>query len=277
MRRRQPDLYAEPLLVTKRKLLAAGGITLLLCGATTFLLTGNGKSHAGAPTPVAKPAPEASGAKEQSSRRVFGSLEYQAATYDNERAGYAAFRRYTDDFCDALKAELEAQMEREHLTEAEVRELTYFAMLAKTSLDWDGVEEVTGHAIHPNARRYTEEAMVEASQKMKHDLREKVAAGADEKSRRETIDRIEREYLDQYNHLTGMDDGLLDYMLWQYVQEHPSQDPVAELDVPTGPGEHQVNRHLNELPPPPPPPPGSEAPPPPAVEDHDGTTGTKKN
>jgi hypothetical protein len=135
-------------------------------------------------------------------------------------------------------------------------------MLAKTSLDWDAVEDATGHPIQPNARRYAEDALFEESEAMKTALRAQVAAGADEVARKETIDRIEQAYLDRYFHLTGMDAEMLDWLLWQYVQEHPepsADDPDSMPSAPA-PGTVSTDRHLGELPPPPPPP--ADAPPP---------------
>ena len=250
--------------MNKNKLLVAGALVLLIGTGATLLLTGRGEASADAPASTGPTArATTTPPKVDTSRRVVGPPEYQAIAADAINAGAAAFRAYTDDYVDAVKAELQAQMAKEHLSEGEVRELTYFGMLAKTSLDWNAVEAMTGHPIHPNARRYAEDAMFDASSKMTKELRAEVAAGGDEAARKATIDRIERDYLDQYFHLTGMDADLLDWMLWQYVHDHPGEPPVEDIagsaPQPSRSG-GKVNRHLEALPPPPPPP--EDSPPP---------------
>ena len=263
MRARVVDQHPEPLLVRKRTIIAAAALVLLVGGGTTLFVT-RGETQSRTESSTDEPATRRMAQAPRtlgSSRRVIGPPEYQTAIADAVNAGAIAFRAYTDDFCDAVKAEVEAQMAREKLTEAEVRELTYFGMLAKTSLDWNAVEAITGHPIHPNARRYAQDAMFEASSEMKRELRAQVEAGADETARRATIERIERAYLDKYNHLTGMDADLLDMLLWQYVQEHPSES-IADVVAANQPayGANTVDRKLNYLPPPPPPP--ADSPPP---------------
>ena len=246
----------------KRTLLAAGALVLLLGAGTTLVVASGGRSAADSTADATTAVTPKTAPKLGVSRRVIGPPAYQTVVAEATNAGAAAFRAYTDDFCDAVRAEIEAQMAREKLTEAEVRELTYFGMLAKTSLDWQAVETITGHAIHPNARKYAQDAMFEASSEMKSELRAQVAAGADEAARRATIERIERGYLDKYNHLTGMDDALLDLLLWQYVQDHPGEIPTNDFkDQPAeAVSANTVDRKLNYLPPPPPPPADSTPP-----------------
>lgn len=178
-----------------------------------------------------------------------GSPEYQSAADGAEHPGATAFRGYTDAFVDSQPDELAANMAREKISERETRELTYFALLAKTSLDWDAVEEITGHPIEDNARKYATQAMFAASEEMKKELRADVAAGKSEAERADTVARVEQGYLDQYDHLTGMTPDLLDWLLWESVQNQ-RVDALIEDSAPTAPppsgtdGAQEVDRKL---------------------------------
>ena len=140
-----------------------------------------------------------------------------------------AFRAFSDDFVEANPDALAAHMAREGLTRAETKELTYFALLASESQDWDSVEALTGHPMEPEARRQAWSQMQRRSRQMRDELQALVKDNASEADRWAAIDRIERAYLDDYYLLTGMTPALLDQLLRVAVESQGAAETAAAL------------------------------------------------
>ncbi len=260
--------------MSDRRLVLGGGL-LLAAALAAWGVAASRRSEASAPAPRVEagldlaPVP-AVGAKLGAA--LAPRPPYPRAQAD-ERPGEAAFRELTDEHLAQNEAELAAHQAREQLTRDEVRELTYTGLLATRTMDWDAVEQLTGHAIHPNARKYASDAMFEASDTMRRELRDQVAQGDAPEERWETIRRNQEAFLARYYELTGMTPELLDWLLWESVHD---QRASATADAPPAPpagggGGNPVDRRLDRLPPPPPepdepPPPQPEQPPPPPGE-----------
>ncbi len=162
--------------------------------------------------------------------------------------GIEAFRSLSDDFVDANPDAVKEHMEREGLTRAETKELTYFALLVHESHDWDAVESLTQHPIEAEARRQAWSQMQRRSGQMREELQALVKSKASEEERWDAIDRIESGYLADYYVLTGMTPDLLDQLLRLSVENQSAAETAAALapraasQRPPGANEHCVRR-----------------------------------
>ncbi len=229
--------------------------TVVVAGGAVALWIGSMKtSDASSPTvaPVALPtAPVVPPpAATLVPRLVIGAPDYQALAENDAHPGESAVRAFAEDFMAAQADEVKAHLAREKISLAETKELTYFALVARTSLDWDAVEAVTGHPIHPNARKYATSAMFDASEQMKSDLHAEVAANDPIDKRWDTIHDIEKRYLDHYYDLTGMTPEMLDWLEYEQIHNQhvdSGTDLSPNAAAPAGPaGTHSVDRHLGQ-------------------------------
>jgi hypothetical protein len=160
----------------------------------------------------------------------------EAARPLTELSGVAALREFSDDFAEANGDALREHMAREKLTRQETLELTFFALVASESQDWDTVEQLTGHAIQAEARRQAWVQMQQRSRQMREELQAMVKRGASEEERWEAIDQIESSYLDDYYRVTGMSPALLDQLLWLSVQGQNRPELAAAMSPSAGAG-----------------------------------------
>jgi hypothetical protein len=143
--------------------------------------------------------------------------------------GAEAFRSFSDDFVDANPDAVKEHMQREGLTRAETKELTYFALLVSESHDWDVVESLTDHPIEAEARRQAWSQMQRRSGQMREELQALVKSNAPEEERWAAIDRVESGYLEDYYRLTGMTPDLLDQLLRLSVENQSAAETAASL------------------------------------------------
>jgi hypothetical protein len=143
--------------------------------------------------------------------------------------GAEAFRSFSDDFVDANPDAVKEHMQREGLTRAETKELTYFALLVSESHDWDVVESLTNHPIEAEARRQAWSQMQRRSGQMREELQALVKSNAPEEERWAAIDRVESGYLEDYYRLTGMTPELLDQLLRLSVENQSAAETAASL------------------------------------------------
>ena len=120
-------------------------------------------------------------------------------------------------------------MEREGLTREETKELTFFALLASESHDWDAVESLTEHPIEDEARRQAWVQMQQRSRQMRDELQALVKQQASEAERWAAIDRIESGYLADYYRLTGMTPALLDQLLRLSLESQSAAETAAAM------------------------------------------------
>jgi len=226
----------------------AVGVIAIWMGASSGTSRADTTSREAGPAPAAQVA----GASIDHARPhlTIGPPEYQALAENDEHPGETALRAYTDDFMANQADAVKEHVAHEKISMEETRELTYFAFVARTSLDWDAVETVTGHPIAPNARSYAARAMLDASADMTAKLRDQVAAGAPDADRWQTIHDVEQSYLDRYYQLTGMTPELLDWLEWdqaQHQQVSADIDSAAEQPAaPAMPGVRSIDRHLGQ-------------------------------
>ncbi len=137
-------------------------VTAAAAGAIVWLLVSSGDHTAGAASATNQNA-TASRARDLPAvgprHGAVGSPEYLEVAASDAHVGAAAFRAYSDDYVDSVMDQVAEHVAREKITVDETRELTYFALAAKTSIDWDAVEQVTGHGVDPNARKYATQEM----------------------------------------------------------------------------------------------------------------------
>lgn len=163
-------------------------------------------------------------------------------------SGAEAFRSFSDDFVDANPDAVKEHMQREGLTRAETKELTYFALLVSESHDWDVVEALTEHPIEAEARRQAWAQMQRRSGQMREELQALVKSDAPEEDRWAAIDRVEAGYLEDYYQLTGMTPALLDQLLRLSVENQSAAEtaaalaPSAHAAPPPGAGANCVRR-----------------------------------
>jgi hypothetical protein len=208
-------------------------------GALCFALAGGG-SRAPAPVRVAVareapppppiPDPVAPPIDVEAARLAY----HDAAGAGEAHPGAAAFRSFTDDYVEFNPEVTRAHMQAEGLTLDEVRELTFFALLVRRTVEWDDVEALLGRHVPPAARDAVRDAVHAHSEEMKSIVREHVAAGDPPPARMQSILMVERSYLDDYFARTGMTWELLDELLRMAVVP----DAVAlEPPDPPAPGE----------------------------------------
>jgi hypothetical protein len=137
----------------------------------------------------------------------------QARSQGSARPGEAAFRATVDAFVEYNKSFAEAQARQEGLTVAEVRELTYFGLMAQETQRWSEVEDVLGRTLTEDERQAAEELMHTANSEFKARMRELVARNASEEDRWELIQATQERYQREYFALTGMTSELLDDLL----------------------------------------------------------------
>jgi hypothetical protein len=213
-------------LVMRRRFLLAGAVALIVAGVLVF-----SGDEPGAGQPVAR-APEATAGEAAVStpgRRVTPSVTLRATASTAGSPGALALRAQADDFVEQQAEATREHMAREGLSLDETRELTYFAILAVQSQDWERVEGLTGAPLSPDARRAAWEAMMARSQEMRRELQEQVARRDGEDARWQTIARIEDGYLEDYFGLTGMTPAMLDALLAAAVREQRASATIAGL------------------------------------------------
>jgi hypothetical protein len=162
------------------------------------------------PTRRARPAlPTMPEVDREAARAAFAD----ALLAGSSRPGAAAFRSHTDRFLAANPELVRAQAASVGLSEAEVGELTYFAMAVQKSQSWTAVETLVGHPIRPQVRANVAGLMHGDSEQMKLELRAHVDAGDGPGVRLATIRRIQDHYWTEYFALTGMSSDKLDTLL----------------------------------------------------------------
>lgn len=131
-------------------------------------------------------------------REVTARVEHASAP------GAAAFRAMSDLYVDRNPDFARAQAEAEHITLAEVRELTHLGLLVLATQRVPEVEEVLGHELDDTARRALGQLMRDANDDFKRELRALVAAGKPEPDRWALIRATEADYLARFAAITGI-------------------------------------------------------------------------
>src|SRR5262245_44630783 len=74
--------------------------------------------------------------------KAAGRVYAEAKLRGDPTPGATAFRSYSDDFVNLNPDAVKEQMKEEGLTFDEVKELTYFGLLATRTMAWDDVEKI---------------------------------------------------------------------------------------------------------------------------------------
>src|SRR4029079_12612899 len=126
----------EPLLVS-RAMRRALGVALLVAAVAAVVMIVVGSHHRERGAAAAKLASATTTAKAGDRvTRTGATLGGAVRTAADSMTGVDAFREFSSDFLEANPDAIKEHMEREGITRAETKELTYFALLASESQDW---------------------------------------------------------------------------------------------------------------------------------------------
>jgi hypothetical protein len=142
-----------------------------------------------------------------------GAAAYQRAKDDGRPPGEAAFRAMIHAFIQYNAKFAEAQAAKEHLTVAEVEELTYFGYLVMATQRLSDVEELTGRTYTDDERARIASLMGAHNEAFKDAMHAAVERSAPEAERWQLIRTTEAAYLDDLRAATGLDAEQLDGLL----------------------------------------------------------------
>jgi hypothetical protein len=235
-------------LVNRMKHRALAAAVLAVAGlAATLLWVGRGDGNRDAARSSASATIMKEGGRVTRAGATLQPAGPEQAQAERTQSGVDAFRAFSDDFVEANPDAVKEHMQREGLTRAETKELTYFALLASESHDWDAVESLTNHPMEEEARRQAWSQMQRRSRQMADELRALVKSEASEAERWAAINKIEADYLADYYLLTGMNPALLDELLRRSVEGQSAAETAAALapgasSRPPGAGANCVRR-----------------------------------
>lgn len=136
-----------------------------------------------------------------------------AEVRDAPAPGAAAFRKLSDRYVDENLELAQRQASAEGLSLPEVRELTYFGLLAMATQRFDDVEEITGRPLGESDRAALGELMQGANGDFRTQMRALVGRRGAEAERWALIRETQARYQRELFRITGLDASTLDDLL----------------------------------------------------------------
>jgi hypothetical protein len=131
----------------------------------------------------------------------------------DEHPGERSMRASADAYVDYNRAFAEAQARKEGLTLDEVRELTFFGVMALRSSQPVLIEHITGRTLGAGEREQLERLLERANADVKTTLRAQVEADAPASDRQAAIRDFEHEWMAELSQRFGLTDAQFDAML----------------------------------------------------------------